>query len=688
MWRRLRLAVSASLRTKLLLLVLFPILVFMPVILGLAAYWTQQFAYTQLSRRVNTDLAVAHDAFSRIQQDHLAQLKYLGESYTFRTALTRSDAATLRNQVAVLRETGGFDFLHLTDPEGHWLYTAHDRGHRLSRTSPLQRKAIRTGSGSAGVEVFSRSDLEREDASLVDRATLDGSQADPGDRVRGLVLRMVYPVKDRHGAVIALLDGGILLNHNFDFVDAIRDLVYGPGSVPKSGWGAVSVFLAGSRVSTNLPRPGGESGRALGGAAPQAVLDHVMGQGKKWIARFSVGSDRYMSAFEPIEDDSGQRVGMLSTAYLEEPVQAAYLRALGWLGVVSLLSMVFAAAVAFRGAGSIFRPIEAMAAVVRAQQDGQPRRIGPLASNDEIGALARQFDTMLDLLDERHRELERAAEQLEEKVADRTCELQEKNARLEETIQLLHQTRRQLVTAEKLAAIGELTAGVAHEINNPVAVILGNMEVIISELGEQTGPIETEITLIMEQIARIRVIVDQLLSYARPGEYAGGVEEVDVNAMVDNTLVLVRHEFKDKHIDVKTDLRATRPVRIVAQELQQVLVNLLVNAAHAIDSEGTIDIDTADWEGDAVVIRVTDNGRGIQPEHLNRIFDPFYTTDQTHGTGLGLSVSYGLVQRYGGHIGVHSRPGEGTCFEVFLYQEPSLRDAEVGSDVRGQIVQS
>jgi len=671
-WHRLRAAVGASLRIKLLLLVLFPILVFMPVILGLAAYWSQDFAYEQLSRRVNTDLAVARDAFSRIQQDDLAQLKYLGESYTFRTALAREDASTLRDQLAVLRETSGFDFLHLTDPEGHWLYARRPSDHRLSRTSPLQHKAIRTGSGTTGVEVFSRSDLGREGLAV---PGADAGGAAGGQGGEGLVLRSIYPVKDRHGAVIALLDGGVLLNGNFDFVDAIRDLVYGPGSVPADGWGAVTVFLGATRISTNVPRPGTDSGRALGGHAAHKVTRHVLAQGRPWIARSMVGSDRYLSAFAPIEDDTGQRVGMLSADYLEEPVRRSYLQALWGLAAISLLSMVFAALVAFRGARAVFRPIEAIAAVVRAQQDGQPKRIGPLASRDEIGALARQFDHMLDLLDERHHELERAAEQLEEKVAERTCELREKNQRLEETIQLLHQTRRQLVTAEKLAAIGELTAGVAHEINNPVAVILGNMEVIIGELGEQAKPLETEIGLIMEQVARIRTIVDQLLSYARPGEYAGELEEVDVNAVVNNTLVLVRHELKDKHIDIATRLEASRPVRIVAQELQQVLVNLLVNAVHAIEAEGRIEVGTADWEADAVAIRVEDNGRGIAPEHLHRVFDPFYTTDQANGTGLGLSVSYGLVQRYGGHITAHSQPGAGTRFEVILYQEPSLREA-------------
>jgi two-component system NtrC family sensor kinase len=126
---------------------------------------------------------------------------------------------------------------------------------------------------------------------------------------------------------------------------------------------------------------------------------------------------------------------------------------------------------------------------------------------------------------------------LEVKVAERTRELREKNERLEKTIALLRQTRRRLVTAEKLAAVGELTAGIAHEINNPIAVMLGNMDVLIDELGEHARPLKTEIDLIIEQIYRIRAIVDKLLQYSRPSEYAGYVEEVDVNRLIEDTLV-------------------------------------------------------------------------------------------------------------------------------------------------------
>ena len=673
----LRLRIAGSLRYKLLLLVLFPIVLFMPVMLGLAAYWTQQFSYNQLYQKVNTDLSVAHDVFHRLQQDHLALLKSLAESYAFRTALEQGEAQRLRDQLHALRATSGFDFLHITDLNGHWLFEPVGAPASESKSSPLQEKAQQTGAGAVGVEVFSQAQLRRESDALAERAEiplLSTPRAAPTDRkteTRGMVLRVVYPVKDLDGSIVALLDGGVLLNRNFSFVDRIRDLVYGPGSLQAGAWGAVTVFLDDVRISTNVPLARGE--RAIGTRVSRSVRDAVLGHGKTWIARAFVVNDWYISGYEPIVDVTGQRVGMLYSGFIEQPYRDIYWQAVGGLVAIAILSMVFAAVLAVRGATTIFRPIEAMANVVQAEQAGEERRIGTVASRDEIGELARQFDAMLDLLQERNRQIRAAADSLEAKVDERTRELQEQNVRLASTIKLLRETRQQLVMAEKLAALGELTAGVAHEVNNPVAVILGNLEIMVHELGEHARPVQTEIDLIMQQIVRIQSIVDQLLRYSRPGHYTPLVESVDVDKVVDSTLLLVRHELKRKEIRVETRHAAHNRVRINPQELQQVLVNLVINAIHAVETGGQIELATRDWQHQGVVVSVKDNGRGIPRDQLGRIFEPFYTTNR-QGTGLGLSVSYSLIRRYGGHIAVRSAEGEWTRFDVYLRTVPVFSD--------------
>ena len=186
-----------------------------------------------------------------------------------------------------------------------------------------------------------------------------------------------------------------------------------------------------------------------------------------------------------------------------------------------------------------------------------------------------------------------------------------------------------------------------------------------------------EIRLIHEQVGRIRLIVTKLLQFARPGEFAGYVEDVDVNAALADCLLLTRQHLARSEVRVVQNLAATVNVQINLQELQQVLINLIVNAVQAMPDGGTLTLSTVDRDADAdargALIRVRDTGSGIRAEDMARIFDPFFTTKKRQGTGLGLSISHTLVERYGGRIEVDSRPGEGTCFTVSLLAEPEYR---------------
>ena len=231
---------------------------------------------------------------------------------------------------------------------------------------------------------------------------------------------------------------------------------------------------------------------------------------------------------------------------------------------------------------------------------------------------------------------------------------------------------RHLVWAEKFAALGELTAGIAHEINNPTAVILGNMDVLVEELGDYANPLSTEITLIYEQVARIRSIVDNLLQYSRASPLTSSIELVDVNKLIEDSLLLVRHEALRKQAEMTTQLAPQCQVRIDAGELQQVLINLMLNAIHAIGLNGNIAISTHKPDATSVCIRIRDNGQGIDAISIDRIFDPFYSTKGNDGTGLGLSISYGLINRYGGSLEVDSVAGKGSVFSVYLRCEPKL----------------
>jgi len=201
---------------------------------------------------------------------------------------------------------------------------------------------------------------------------------------------------------------------------------------------------------------------------------------------------------------------------------------------------------------------------------------------------------------------------------------------------------------------------------------------MVDELGAAAEPVRYEIDLIIEQIYRIRDIIDNLLQYARPSEYAGYLVNVDMNRLVQDTLKLVRHLKKEAWFELELDLQASLQVKINPQELQQVLVNLIVNAVHALPAEGgVIGISTREWETKGVVLQVVDNGCGMNEEQLGHIFNPFYSTKvEGEGSGLGLSVSYGLIRRYGGNLTVRSSPGGGSCFSVWLLVEPVMVEDE------------
>jgi len=676
--------INKNLRYKLLLLTLLPIFIVMPIMLSLAAYWSHHFSYEQLFMKVSTDLSVTHEAFYQQQRNYLGKLERLGESYTFRNNLYGKDINALNLEVDVLKEEGHFDFLHLLDLKGNWLYEPSYAGYTHSKRSVLFHE-VKIGEADSGVEIFSQKDLKREksiDGKKLRLTLIDTPRAKPINHTvedRGMMLRMVYPIRGEMNDVVAYLDGGVLLNRNFDFVDSIRDLVYGTGSLMKGSLGTVTVFIDDVRISTNVPGKSGE--RALGTRVSHEVRTQVLEQGRNWIDRAFVVNDWYISAYEPIYDVGGERVGILYAGFLETPFSQMLRNALLILFALFILVMLISSWFAIRGAKSIFKPIEQMTAVVRGTYAGEQLRIGKVETDDEIGELARQFDSMLDQLQERNLQIVHAAEVLEHKVEERTVELQTKNVALKNNIDLLNETRKQLVLAEKLASLGELTAGIAHEINNPTAVILGNMELIISEMGERLEPVKFEAELIIEQVYRIRTIMQSLLQYSRNGESSEYIRAININDLIEHTLPLVRHEVETHHIAISLKLHADIEIQIRKQELQQVLINLIVNAVQSSCTvTGELVIETANWDDKGVIINISDNGAGIEEDRLDKVFDPFYTTKQ-NGTGLGLSVSFGLVQSYGGTIKVENNPTGGACFSIYLLHKPKLTEGnEISSD--------
>ena len=672
----LRRRISGSLRYKLLVLAMAPVLAVTPIAAGFIAYWSHSFGESQLLRRARLDLAVARDAFARLQHAHRDSLERLAASHPFIAAFEAEDSMRLRDLLATVRETEGIDALHLTDLQGRPILLPEEPGMSgSSPRSPLQRAAATTAISAVGVEVHSAGELAGEGLPPERRplsGTASGGAPDAGpprdgaSRGGALVVRAVVPVRDSSRALMALLDGVMMFNRDVRLVDRVRDLVFGPGTLPEGAFGAVSLLLGDLRVSTNLPLADG--GRAIGTRVSEAVRSRVLDEGGVYVARTDEGGVSYVSGYAPIVDVYGRRVGMLHTGFVDSAYRDRYHRALGIALTLLVAGLVLALVLAARGARAVFAPIGAAAGVVRAIRAGRDARIGKIGSGDEIAELAQQVDETLNLLQKRNEEVSAFAAGLESEVEDRTSEIRAKNVRLEQTIDLLHDTRRQLVAAEKLAALGELTAGVAHEINNPIAVIQGNLEIMQAELGEHGERVAEEMDLIVEQVERIRAIVGKLLaSTRRPCEPAA--EDVPVAGAVEHAITLVAHEAGARGVRISRDRVAGVAVRIDAGELEQVLVNLLRNAIQASPPEATVEVGAREEEG-AVAVSVGDEGPGVRPEDATRIFDPFFSTKGSMGTGLGLTVSLGIVRSYGGDIRVSSPPGGGATFEVLLPGAP------------------
>lgn len=228
----------------------------------------------------------------------------------------------------------------------------------------------------------------------------------------------------------------------------------------------------------------------------------------------------------------------------------------------------------------------------------------------------------------------------------------------------------QMTQTEKLTSLGLLAAGVAHEVNTPLAVISNYIQMLAKQMPED-DPRHAIIEKIIKQTFRASEIANQLLNFSRTGP--GELADVDLNRVVEETLSLVAHPLKTSQIQVVKQLTAGIPaVRGSANKLQQVFLNLFLNARDAMPSGGMLEIRTGAHNG-SVEIEIVDTGNGIPLEHIHKIFDPFFTTKTVgRGTGLGLSVSYGIIKEHAGKIDVRSTPGRGTAFHV---EFPAVRNA-------------
>lgn len=644
----------SSVRLRLLVLALAPLTVLMPLLLLLGmTRWTSDYD-ALLIANVDSDLRIAEQYLARILTTTGDELTGVAESAEFGRVLAANGVA-LDSYLGEKREALALDFLYYLPEE--------DTLGAPSRWPVIV--AGLNGEPATEIDIFSGAELAAFPGQLDARARIpliETEAALPSDRIvedRGMVVHSAAPVHlDGHQGVLV---GGILLNRNLQFIDTINALVYLNAVTGGERQGTATLFLEDVRVSTNVRLF--EDVRALGTRVSAAVRQKVLGEGQTWLDRAFVVNDWYISGYLPVKDSFGERVGMLYVGFLEAPFTAEKRKAVLWMLAAFAGVLILSVPLFFTLARGIFTPLERITRTMQRVGAGDlSARYGDVGARDEIGQVAAHLDDLLGQVQDRDARLRAWADELNQRVEERTVELREANAKLEETY-------RQLVMNEKLASIGEITAGVAHEINNPVAVIQGNVDVIRETLGDKAGPVKTELDLVDRQVMRIDAMVGKLLQFARPGEFHGYDDVVSLAPLVEDCLLLVEHVLSRSAITVDKNLQTAPEVRADPGELQQVIINLIMNAVQAMGHDGrlTLSLTTETRDGRAgATLSVQDSGPGLPEGMAEAVFDPFFTTKQGEGTGLGLSISQTLVQRAGGLITAGNIPGGGAVFRVWL----------------------
>jgi len=327
--------------------------------------------------------------------------------------------------------------------------------------------------------------------------------------------------------------------------------------------------------------------------------------------------------------------------------------------------------------GFVIRPVKLLVNATDKISRGDLTHNVDIDLGDEIGHLAKTFNKMVDSLRQSRNEIEEYNRTLEQKIVQRTMELEE--------------TQAQLLQSEKMSAIGQLAAGVAHELNNPLGGILGYAQIALEKMKkiEASNPVKSDLanyerylSEIEKQARRCKNIVQNLLRFSRLPRRVE-FESVDINRVLTDTATFVEHQMHMNQIDLKLELASHLPVVSGnAGQLQQVFTNLIINAMHASSPGSEIRLKTQSSPalgefGGAVEVQFIDEGCGIPKENMKKIFEPFFTTKELgKGTGLGLSVSYGIIRDHGGEIRVVSTVGKGSIFTVVIPLQKPFDEAD------------
>ncbi len=645
---------NLPLRIKFILSFLFVILFGGVLTLTLGTRLEHRTIISLAQAKVQHDLASAwmvyNDKLNKIQDiiRWNASLESVGE------ALKNDEKDVLLKDLIRAKNDLTLDMLNLTDAQGrvYLRATRPELSGDDQSENPLVKRAL-MGENVKATQIIPKEELSKE-KSLAERAylkILPTPKAAPSTKEYeedGMFMMAASPLKDEKGNVLGVLYGGILLNGNNEIVDRVKEIVFKGEKYKGREIGTATIFQHDLRISTNVKTENGE--RAIGTRVSREVYQAVLIEGKSWIHRAFVVNDWYISAYDPIKDINEKIIGILYVGMLEKPYIDLIYKVMATFAGMAILSVILLLVILTFITSSIIQPLQQMVTATNKIARGDLSHKVDVGFQDEIGQLGLSFNQMTENLKKANEKLIQWGKTLEKRVDERTHELQE--------------IQNSLIQSEKLASLGKMAAGVAHEINNPLTSILLNTHLMLEKV-EKKSPLHENLCLIADETSRCSEIVRGLLEFSRqnPPEknYA------DVNEIIELTINILENQVAFQNIEILKKLEDDLPqIQLDRNKIKQVFWNLMINAAEAMPEGGKLTI-TSRFSDDAKTIEIEfkDTGMGISKDHINKLFDPFFTT-KGGGTGLGLAVSYGIIEQHGGKIEVRSKEFEGSTFIIRL----------------------
>jgi two-component system NtrC family sensor kinase len=598
---------------------------------------------SEATNRVGLDLNAAREIYQSRIKAIQCPLTLTSLEPAFRAALKTRELSELIPRLETVARRAELDFVGIVRKEGETLCGVGKSSLRCKAveiSNPIAELVFDRKVPVSGTVVLSKEFLSAESPELADRARiglLPTPRAAPRaeeEETSGMAIAVAAPVFEE-GDLIGVIYGGLLLNRNQTIVDTVRDTVFQHEIYKGRNIGTATIFFNDLRIATNVMTPDGK--RAIGTRVSKEVKEYVLTKGKRWTDRAFVVNDWYITAYEPIEDIFGERVGMLYVGVLEAKYADIRKKALSVFVLITLAGMALAIGLGYILANKIMNPVHQLIKASQQVSEGSlTPEIGPISKDEEMRILQNTFKDMVASMERRRAEAEN-----------------------------------RLLQSEKQSSIGRLAAGVAHEINNPLTGVLTYTHMLLrrKDIGND---IRSDLQTIAESTERVRKIVKGLLDFSRQTKLDR--EPTDVNMLIRSVISPMENQALVKGVSITFDPGENLPtVTLDRNQFQSVLINLIINALDATEPGGNINIYTAtglsasDTGHKGVEITIADTGSGIPPDNLDKLFDPFFSTKEVgQGTGLGLSVSYGIVQRHGGTIRVQSEVGKGSTFFIWI----------------------